>query len=384
MNRPRKKQLNILLTLLLGVVLLAPTTADAAEPLVLYTPYTDISVTPGESINYSIDVINHSNAIQKVKLSVEGAPDDWEYQLTSGGWSIREIAVLPNASRTVSLEVDVPLEVNKGAYRFYVTAEGKTSLPITINVTEQGTYKTELTTDQPNMEGKADSTFTFEAALKNRTADKQLYALTSDAPRGWDVQFKVDYKNVTSVSVEANSSKDIDIEITPPEKIKEGIYKIPVKAAAGSTSAVTELEVVITGSYDLELSTPTGLLSTDVTAGDEKKLEIKVTNKGTADLRDIKMDADTPINWEVDFEPKTINKLEAGKSVEVMATIKADKKAIAGDYVVNMSASAPEASSDAQFRVAVKTSLLWGWLGILIILLVIGGVYYLFRTYGRR
>ncbi|MBO8171767.1 MAG: hypothetical protein H0Z33_07750 [Bacillaceae bacterium] len=379
----RKKRMALMLALILGMTVLSPSFVRAAGPLSLYTPYTNIAVTPGESIHYSIDVINNSTDVQSPELSVEGLPEGWEYQLTSGGWSIKEISVLPDESRSVSLDVEVPLKVDRGTYSFRVTA-GSAVLPLTVRVTEQGTYKTELTTEQPNMEGHADSSFNYEATIKNRTADEQLYALRAEAPRGWDVRFEADGKTVTSVKVEANADKDIDVEITPPEQVKKGTYQIPITASTSSTSAETTLEVVITGTYDLELTTPNGLLSTDITAGGEKNLTLEVRNTGSADLRDIQLRADTPVNWEVTFEPKTINKLAAGNSTEVTATIKADGEAIAGDYVVNMSATTPEASSDAQFRVTVETSLLWGWFGILIILAVIGGVYYLFRTYGRR
>jgi uncharacterized membrane protein len=384
MARMWKKALSCLLTLILGIAAAGSGSSWAAESLSLYTPYTNISVTPGESINYSVDVINNSGQIQDAELHVEGLPAKWEAKITADGWSVQQVSVKPNSVQSISLQVDVPLEVNKGAYRFQLVAKGKASLPLTVNVSEQGTFKTELTTDQPNMEGHAGSTFNYKATLRNRTAEKQLYSLAAEAGQGWDVQFKVDGKNVTSVSVEPNATKDIDIEINPPEKVKSGSYKIPVKAATSSTSSTLELEVVITGSYDVELGTPTGLLSTEVTAGGTRTLQLKITNTGSADLHDIELSSSAPVNWEVTFEPKKITKLEAGKSTEVTATIKADDKAIAGDYVVSMTATAPEASSEAQFRVAVKTSLLWGWLGVLIILAVIGGVYYLFRTYGRR
>jgi uncharacterized membrane protein len=384
MARLWKKALSFLLTLVLGMAAVGSGSSSAAQSLLLYTPYTNITVTPGESINYTVDLINNSSQIQDAELSVQGLPGKWEAKITSDGWSIQQVSVKPNSTQTVSLQVDVPLEVNKGAYRFQLVAKGKASLPLTVNVSEQGTFKTELTSEQPNMEGHAGSTFNYQATLRNRTAEKQLYSLSAEAAQGWDVQFKAEGKSVTSVSVEPNATKDIDIEINPPEKVKSGSYKIPVKAATNSTSSTLELEVVITGSYDVELSTPSGLLSTDVTAGGTKKLQLKITNTGSADLRNIDLSSSAPVNWEVTFEPKTIAKLDAGKSTEVTATIKADEKAIAGDYVVNMTASAPEASSEAQFRVAVKTSLLWGWLGVIIILAVIGGVYYLFRTYGRR
>ncbi|HHX76954.1 MAG TPA: hypothetical protein GX697_01185, partial [Firmicutes bacterium] len=73
-----------------------------------------------------------------------------------------------------------------------------------------------------------------------------------------------------------------------------------------------------------------------------------------------------------------------GETAKVKAYIKPSDKAIAGDYVVNISASTPEAYSSADFRVTVKTSALWGWIGVLIIALVGAGIYYLFRRFGRQ
>ena len=55
-----------------------------------------------------------------------------------------------------------------------------------------------------------------------------------------------------------------------------------------------------------------------------------------------------------------------------------------GDYVATMEARTPEVNATAQFRIAVKTPMLWGWVGILVIVVAVGGVYYLFRKYGRR
>lgn len=379
-----KKKVSLLMALLLFLTAGLTGNVSAAETLSLFTSYTSISVQPGETVTYTVEVINNSNQIQQTDLSVEGLPDNWEWEIAASGWNLQRVAVKPDDSTSVQLQVDVPLEVDKGTYRFQFVASGHSSLPLVLHVSEQGTVKTELTTDQPNMEGHAGSNFNFQTKLRNRTAEQQLYALTAEAPAGWDIQFKVDSKNVTSVQVEANSSKDVYIDITPPPNVKAGSYKFPIKAATSSTSAETELEVVITGSYELELSTPTGLLSTDVTAGGERRLQLLLTNKGTSDLRNIELSADTPVNWEVEFEPKKVDHIAAGQSAEVTATIKADSKAIAGDYLVNMTASTAEATAKGQFRVAVKTSLLWGWLGVLVIAAVVGGVYYLFRKYGRR
>ena len=84
------------------------------------------------------------------------------------------------------------------------------------------------------------------------------------------------------------------------------------------------------------------------------------------------------------FEPKKIDKLEAGQNTEVFAELKADKKAIAGDYVTSITARTPEVTSKVSLRVSVKTPMFWGWVGILVITIAAGSIYYLFRKFGRR
>lgn len=355
-----------------------------AQSLNLYTPYPEISVPPGESIDYSIDIINNSGVARTADISLTDVPEGWNYELNSGGWSISEIAVLPDEKKTLSLNMNVPFNVEKGTYEFQIVAGGYDRLPITVIVSEEGTFQTEFSTEQANMEGAANSTFTFNASLRNSTGENQIYALRSNAARGWNVAFKANYKQVSSVNIEPNSTQDITIEIDPPHQIGAGAYTIPLRATTSSTSADLELEVVITGSYEMELTTPGGLLSTDITAGNDRRVELIVRNTGSAALEDIKLEFSAPTDWDVIFEPEAVEQLDPGTSTNVFATIHADKNAIAGDYVTRLEANTPEASSEASFRVSVQTPLLWGWTGILIICAALGSVYYLFRKYGRR
>ena len=262
----------LLLTILLGLIPVNYTHASDSIPSVfLYSPYTKISVSPGTSIDYKIDLINNSDIPVNVDLSVTGLPASWKRELKSGGWNINKLAVLPSEKKDFNLKLEVPLKINKGSYNFVVAA-GDCQLPLTVTVAQQGTYQTEFTTDQPNMQGNSKSTFTFNAVLKNQTADQQLYALMSNAPRGWNVIFKPNYKQATSAQVEANASQNVSIDVTPPANVEAGNYKISVRAVAGNTSADLDLEVVVTGTYQMELTTPRGLLSTEITAGDVKRL----------------------------------------------------------------------------------------------------------------
>ncbi len=369
----------------LAGLLLPPWYVSANENGVqFYTPYSRISVPPGESVNYSIDVINETDELKTVNIVVSGMPRQWEYTLKSGGWNIERLSVRPGEEKSVELNVNVPLKVNKGRYDFRIWDGENSSLPLSIYVSEKGTFKTRFDAEQANMEGQAGSTFTYKATLRNQTAEKQMYAFRSQAPRGWKVAFKVNYKQATSAELEANTTKDITIEVDPPDQAKAGTYKIPVVASTNGTSAKLELEVVITGSYDMSFTTPSGLVSTKITAGNDKRVELEIKNTGSSELTNIELSASKPSEWDVVFDPKEVERIEPGSAEKIFATIEAPRSAIAGDYVTKFNAETPEVTKDVSFRVTVRTSMLIGWLGVVIILVAIGIIYYLFRKYGRR
>ncbi|WP_208591621.1 COG1470 family protein [Gracilibacillus suaedae] len=384
-----RKKLALSLTILLGLLLFTPlSSVFAAGGLTLYTPYTGLSVTPGETLTYDVTVINDNSSIQNVSFDVNGLPEGWDYAITAGGNDISQLSIRGNNEQDLSLEVTVPLEIEKDAYSFELVADGEgdayAELPFVTRVTEEGTFNSEFSSDQPNMEGHADATFSYSATLRNRTADEQTYALSAGTGEGWGVQFQADGNNVTSVTLEPNGSKDITVEVTPPTDVKADTYEIPVRATNSSTSSDLTLEAVITGSYEIAVSTPDGNLSADVTAGNNRTIDLVVENTGTATLNDISISASTPPNWESEFDESSIATLKAGESKTVKATLTAPDDAIAGDYVTTFTAETSEASSDADFRVSVETSTLWGIISVLIILAVVGGLYLIIRKYGRR
>jgi uncharacterized membrane protein len=374
----------LFLSLTIGIMCISSHASMATDSVTLYTPNTKITVPPGESINYAVDVFNNSSEIKNVDLSLTGVPKGWICTLKSGSLTIEQLSILPHEKKSLSLTVEVPLKVNKGTYRIKLVAAGYATLNISVIISEQGTFKTEFTTQQPNMQGYSKSLFTFNTNLRNMTADKQLYALMADAPRGWTVTFKANYQPVTSVDIEPNNAQNIVVEMKPPEEVETGTYKIPIKAVTNTTSADLDLEAVVLGTYNLTLTTPVGLVSAKMIAGEEKKVELIVSNTGSSVLSDIKLNDTKPANWEVSFDPKTVVSLLPGKNTSVFAIIKANKKAIPGDYVINLEAGTPEVISKVAMRVSVETPMLWGWIGVFVIIASLGIVYYLFRKYGRR
>ena|SRR5690554_6203514 len=382
-----------LLTLLIFIIFcLVNISVLAADGVILYTPFTGVYVSPGDTVRYTITVINNTDRIQNMNLSLEGLNEDWQYVFKSMSREVEKLAVrskeLDDNSRNIDLELEVPLQVEEGVHNFRLVANTdtgiRTVLPLQLNVKEKGVFETEFTIDQANMEGYSDSTFTYSAKLKNKTAERQHYSLTASAPRGWDVRFRVNADYVTSVTLDSNQNQNVSIHVKPAVNAGAGTYNINVRAISGQTSEEIQLETVIKGRYGINLTTPIGLLSSDIPIGGEKDIELIVENTGTVPLRDINLSASTPIDWTVEFEEEEILVLEAGEKRNIKATIKASEKAIAGDYQLVINARTPEVNATRTFRITAKTSMFWGAVGILIIFAVIAVLYYFIRKYGRR
>ena len=185
-----KKGSMFVLALLLAVFSIAPMPVYAAGELDLYTSYASVAVSPGDNVRYSVEASNPTSAVQTNRLSVSGLPDDWTYTLQASSYSIERISVKPNDTQTVTLNVQVPYLVDRGTYNFSMDVDGVSKLPLSITVSEQGINSSELTVDQPNLQGHSDSDFSFSAELNNQTSETQNYALQAAVDPGWIVEFR--------------------------------------------------------------------------------------------------------------------------------------------------------------------------------------------------
>jgi uncharacterized membrane protein len=184
--------------------------------------------------------------------------------------------------------------------------------------------------------------------------------------------------------LKANQSQSVAIEVKPFMLAKAGEYPINIRVSSGDARADVKLTVVITGTYDFEVGTTTGLLSLDARQGKPANISFYIKNTGTATNHDIKFMSFKPENWKVEFKPEKIASIEPGDLKQVEVTITPYEEALVGDYSVGVSVEGEKVKKTLEFRVTVKASTAWGWIGIGIIVVVVVGLTGLFRWLGRR
>ena len=203
---------------------------------------------------------------------------------------------------------------------------------------------------------------------------------------GWTVSFTPSGEStrVAALELEARTTQGVSINVVPPENVAAGTYEIPCTATTVSERLSFTLSVTINGTYDLMLSTPSGLLSFDAYSNKESAVQLTLTNFGNTDLTNVNLTSSAPSGWNVRFSTETIDVIEPGATVETTAYITPGEEAMSGDYVTTLTASSSDASDSAEFRITVKTDTKWGLTGIGISVVLAVVIILVMRKYGRR
>ena len=356
----------------------------AAGSLTVSTPYPSIAVAAGSTASFDLTV--SSTVDGTASLSVAGTPAGWKATLHGGGFVVQSVSAAPGKPGTARLDVEVPGDTTatSGDLRVEAKLGGMTAeLAITVLVSAEAAGDITVTTDSPTLTGASDATFTFNLTLQNGTAQDQTVSARASGPAGWTVQAQLAQAQAASTIVKAGSSTAITITATPPTNAPAGHTDIAVAATAGTKTISATLGIDITGTFKMTLSTPGDLLSAHGSAGTALRQALEVRNTGTGNLTGVALTATPTSGWTVTFEPKTID-VAAGAIGQVTAVITPSADAVAGDYVVSLSAANSEATSSADIRFTVETSPIWALIGIGVIVAILAGLFYVFRTYGRR
>jgi uncharacterized membrane protein len=358
----------------------------AAQGLRLTTQFPSVTVTPGTQV--SIDLAVDANEDATVALTLSGVPAEWTAELHGGGYVVGAVHVDGSDPTTVRLDVGVPSTAS-GTTRITVRASATgTTVDLPIDITAQigAGGEVTLSTDVVALQGPASDTFTFTTTLKNDKEEDLTFTTSAEGPADWDVEAKATAQsNAVSAVVKAGAVAQITVTANPPEDVVAGEYPIKLTVNVGDEPLTEDLQVNVTGSYTLSLDTPTQVLSNRGSAGGVTDQQFVITNTGSAPLTNVVMTATPPGKWTVTFDPETTATLAAGDRLTVTAHITPTGDAIAGDYTIGFRAASEESDDDStDIRFTVEASILGALIGVALIAAALGGLYWVFRRYGRR
>jgi uncharacterized membrane protein len=357
--------------------------------LFLLTDYPAVTLRPGTTSSINLRLQNYGMEPERLAISVAGVPSGWTATLIGGGQPIAAALPATNSSVSLELRLDVPKDAPIGTTNLTVDAKGtktNASLQVAVTLATDLPAKLTLNPQLPELRGTSKSSFEFQLGIKNDSGKKVTVSLSAQAPQNFDATFTEQYgsQELNALPLDPGQSKDVKLKVRPPNTVAAGKYKVSAKVSAEDASATTELVMDITGQPKIDISGREGLLSARASAGVETSIPVVLTNSGTAAAEQVELSGSAPSGWKINFEPKTVDRIAPNENKDVQALITPPAKAIAGDYVTTMRASARGESASQTFRVAVVTSTMWGIVGVALIgialLVLVGAV----AWFGRR
>jgi uncharacterized membrane protein len=372
--------------------LTAADTPSGTQTVFLATTFPSIVLTKGDSISFSIDLDNKTDTWQALNLQAE-TPEGWQAAFKSGGYTVNQVMVEPGKTQSVDLNLTAPDNVaTNQAYTFTVkatSADNSISQVLHLSVTlkdKETKSGLKLDTQYPDLQGSGDNAFSFTLNLSNQSDQDRIVNVDATAPEGWQVSIKPSYesKEVRSFSLKGNGSQSIELDVTPPRQVQAGEYQVVVNASSGNDHAQVPLTIGIQGKPNLSLTTANGNLNTQASSDAETKVSLVVNNIGSAPLQNISLSAQQPSGWDVTFTPQTIDQLAVGQTANVTLSFKPSTRALAGDYLVTLTASGGGVSDSKDLRVTVETPTTWGWAAVGAIVVIVVGLGVVFVRFSRR
>jgi len=354
-----------------------------------------VIVPQGDDVSIDLDVTNRGRQDENIELSIPSVPKGWKARVKTYSFEINRVHVKSDKSKSLTFKAEANEEIAPGDYTFLINAKTedgafKSSSKVVITVEkkekEKKTKGINITTSYPVLQGPTDAKFEFSIEVENKLDKDTLFNLSAQGPKDWEINFKPAYEDkfISSLRIKKDASQTMAVEVKPYPWAEAGSYPILVKVSSEDAKAEVKLKVVLTGTYKLEAGTADGLLSLNAYQGKPANISFYVKNTGSATHNTVKFLSFKPENWKVEFKPERLESLAPGDLKQVEVTITPADQALVGDYSVSLRVEGEKDTKNMEFRVTVKASTAWGWIGIGIIVLVIAGLVVLFIKLGRR
>lgn len=359
--------------------------------------YPGVTLGPDDSFSVDLVVKNRGRSDETVLVEITEKPKDWEAEVKRYSTLVSGVFVASNEEQTLTLSgKPADKEMKKlppGTYRFAIKASSAdgaltqtSAITVKVVSAQQAAERISIDTSYPTLRGPSGDKFQFSLDVRNDTGLDAVFSFRATAPQGWETSFKPAYesKQISSLQITAASSKTVEMEVTPPYNAQAGEYDFKVEVQSPKARAEKELKVVLTGTYGLKSGTPSGLLSVVTERGKTASVTLLVKNTGSAAQREVTFSAFKPENWKVEFKPEKLENVEPGAVQQTEVTITPAQESMVGDYSVSIQTEGEKSNQETEFRVTIKAASAWGWIGVAIIVVVIGGLAATFRVLGRR
>jgi uncharacterized membrane protein len=268
-----------------------------------------------------------------------------------------------------------------------VTIKGGITTKAGTIMLEKSLFAADLVIKSPAITTSIGKNPLYEMVIRNIGKSDDTYRLASaGTPEGWYVRFHesgADGSDISDIYLKSGDDKTLDVEAIPPYGVQAGDYNFSVSAESSDMVYTQNLSVKIRGNYDMKLYAEK--YRYEANKGDSVTFPITVANGGNAGaLTNVKVEVEAPDGWKAEITPKTVASIHPDEKSVISIKVVPPANIVASEYKITVKVTSDQTEQSDEFHILVKEQSLVAVFGVLVLGLVGGGVYYMFRKYKRR
>ena len=124
---------------------------------------------------------------------------------------------------------------------------------------------------------------------------------------------------------------------------------------------------------------------TEITGGDTATFEVTVRNRGRGiSFTDVRPNVSAPAGWRIDVSPTTATSIAPGARKVFNVVVIPPTDIVAGEYRLRMTVGSDQTEQEVEFRVIVEEKPFIAFMGVAILIVVVIGLFIMFKKFGRR
>jgi uncharacterized membrane protein len=339
----------------------------------------------GDVVSFPLVIQNNDQSDHTYELSAF-SDISWKAWFEYGGKGIYKLFVPGKQSKTIDLKVQTWGNTPVGEKKVWAYV-GDTRVEVFVDITSAN-QSADVSYKVTSKIAYIGDKITYDLHIMNVQARENLYTLAvTGLPDNWYYRFKesaTSTEEMAEVIVPASSGKDLVLEVVPPYSVGTGNYNF--------TAAVTTPDgVAIKKDLTLNLKSGTGMrvdssrFAYEAKPGEAFNIVVYVYNTGQGSaLTNVYLETTAPQGWLIQTSPNRTNSIKAGESQAFTMAVQPPGNIVASDYEVNVKVKSDQAEQEKDYRITIKTDSIIPYLGVGIIVLVVAGLFLIYRKYGRR
>ena len=227
----------------------------------------------------------------------------------------------------------------------------------------------------------------YEFEMKNIGKCDDTYRLTLQGlPDRWYSRYKesaAGTEEISEIFIKSGDVKTLYLEFVPPYNVETGEYNFTSIVESSTRSYEQNLTLKMRGSHDMRVYS--SRYRYEVNKGDTVSFDVSVSNRGSGgSLTNISVEVSASEGWSADVTPKSVASLKPGDRRTFTIKVVPPADIVASDYKLSVKVKSEQVEKEDEFVIELKERSNIAIYGVVILVVVIVGLWYMFRKYGRR